>query len=212
MCILDNLSYLKDKDPIEVFKEWWQEAERHEKIPQANAMVLSTIVIGSTEQDVSVTSRVVLLKEVHEEELIFYTNYRSAKAYQLKHESALNFYWQALGRQVRMEGVTSKIDRKKSEQYWKTRPRESQISQYISEQSGKLDSRMTLEKKWQEAERKLAGKEVPCPYHWGGYGFNPHLIEFWLEKPYRLHDRLVFKKKFFSTFSKKKWKSHFLYP
>lgn len=209
---MENLSSLKDKDPIKIFEKWWQEAKEHKEIPQADAMVLSTIVFGHTEYDVKPVSRVVLLKEITQGELIFYTNYRSAKAYQLKHESALNFYWQALGRQVRMEGMAEKIDRKKSTQYWKTRPRESQISQYISEQSKKLDSRMILEKKWQEAERKFSGKEIPCPDHWGGYSFLPDLIEFWVEKSHRLHDRLVFKKKLFYGFSKQKWKSHLLYP
>ena len=210
---MENLSNLKDQHPLKIFKDWLKSAEEHPEIKQANAMVLSTIRPGPTgDNDFEASSRVVLLKEIYEGELIFYTNYYSSKAYELKHSSAVNFYWLALGRQVRMEGQASKIPREKSVQYWKTRPWESQISQYISNQSKKLESRAVLEKQYEQARKKFYGKEVPCPDHWGGYGFRPWLIEFWVEKPHRLHDRLVFKEKFFHLFSKKKWKSHLLYP
>ncbi len=212
---MESLSDLKDKDPIQIFENWLKSAEEALEVKEASAMVLSSIMhSGSSNRDFKVSSRVVLLKEVHEGNLIFYTNYKSPKAYQLrkKHKSALNFYWPALGKQVRMEGITAKIPRDKSVQYWKTRPQKSQISQYISEQSEKLESRTVLKKKWEEAQRKFYEKQVPCPDDWGGFGFTPLLIEFWLEKPHRLHDRIVFKKKFFGMLLKQKWVSHLLYP
>ncbi len=211
---MDRLSFLKNKDPVEIFKDWLKTAEEDPKVPQANAMVLSTIEwSGPADSDYKASSRVVLLKEVRDDgEMLFYTNYNSPKARNLKYESALNFYWQALGRQVRMEGVTLKTTRETSIKYWNTRPRESKLSQYISKQSEKLESRKELEKQYEQARQKFYGKEIPCPYHWGGYGFNPHLIEFWQEQAHRLHERLVFKKKLFGMFSKKKWKSHLLYP
>ena len=209
---MEELSSLKDKNPIDIFKDWLKTAEEKITAPhQANAMVLSTVYV-KTDNDFSVSSRVVLLKEVRDGDLIFYTNYHSQKAWELRQASALNFYWPELARQVRFQGVTSKIPREQSVKYWNTRSWESQISQYISEQSEKLESRAVLEKKRQEAEKKFYGKQVPCPFHWGGYAFTPWKIEFWVEKPHRLHDRLVFEEKMFSLFSKRKWKTYLLYP
>ena len=220
---MEDLSFLKDKEPLEIFKTWLQEAEEHSEIDQANAMVLSSChstskhtfkILGFnfSKQKFRVSSRVVLLKGIQEENLLFYSNYTSLKSDQLsKNPSALNFYWPALGKQIRLEGTTRLTHRSQSTQYWKTRPWESQVSQYISQQSAKLENRKILEKKWEEAQRKFYGKEVPCPHHWGGFAFQPHLIEFWRERPHRLHDRLVFAKK--SSFrSKKQWKSYLLYP
>lgn len=204
---MENLSTLRDKGPIQILKNWLREAEESTEINQANVMVLSSFNINP-EDKYKISSRVVLLKEITEGRLIFYTNYNSLKSHQLKNPSALNFYWPVLNKQVRLEGETKKADREKSLQYWKTRPRESQISQYISKQSEKLDNRNTLEEKWRETQKKFHGKEIPCPPHWGGIIFNPGLIEFWVEKPHRLHERLVFKK----DPTKKEWQSYFLYP
>ena len=209
---MENLSILQNQDPLQIFKNWLKEAKQHPDIKEPTAMVLSTIKYGLSANDFTVSSRVVLLKEVQNGELIFFTNYQSAKAYQIKYGVGLNFYWPALGRQVRMEGVALKTTRDISVQYWDTRPRESQISQYISEQSKKLKNREVLEKKRQEAEKKFYGKKIPCPQHWGGYGFTPHLIEFWSENPHRLHNRLVFEQKWLAMFSKKKWQTYLLYP
>ena len=207
---MNDLSILKDKDPIHIFNTWLKEAEEHPEINQANAMVLSNFN-RSTSHIGGVSSRVVLLKEIQEEMLIFYTNYNSVNKNELVHyPSALNFYWSAISKQIRLEGKITKIKREQSLQYWKTRSWESQISQYISKQSTKLEDPNILEKKWQEAQKQFHGKEVPCPPHWGGYAFSPHSIEFWMEKPHRLHDRLLFVKK--TGFLQKKWTSHLLYP
>jgi len=232
---MDNLSHLKDQNPINILKDWLHDAEKHPAISNFNAMVLSTpchipfttITLLPT---LRVTSRVVLLKEILEDKLIFYTNYKSLKyrrtittiivkyfiSFGERWFLALNFYWPALNRQVRLEGIMRKTSRETTLKYWKTRSKESQISQYISQQSQKLEDRQALEKKWQTTYQEFTQKEVPCPTHWGGVAFDPHLIEFWMEKPHRLHDRLVFKRSASSIFAfqkrKSKWKAHLLYP
>ena len=220
---MEDLSLLRDKEPIEILKIWLQEAEENSEIDQANAMVLSSchstlkykfkiLNFNLNKNKFRVSSRVVLLKGIQEENLIFYSNYTSLKSNQLANNpSALNFYWPNLGKQVRLEGKTRITHRSQSVKYWKTRPWESQISQYISQQSTKLESRKILEKKWNEAKKQFYGKEVPCPHNWGGFIFQPHLIEFWKERAYRLHDRIVFEKKGLLP-SKKHWRSYLLYP
>ena len=173
-----------------------------------------------------VSSRVVLLKEVQDNNLIFYTNYKSAKmkrfinyfsflsirglTFYFKRSVALNFYWPygPVPRQIRFEGTVKKTSIQKSNQYWESRSKESQISQYISKQSCVLKSLEELEKKWQESKVLFAGKKIPRPPHWGGLAFTPIKIEFWQEQPHRLHQRLLFKKKAFS----KKWATQLLYP
>ncbi len=204
---MENLSILKDKNPIQILKNWLREAEESPEISKANVMVLSSFNIR-LEGKHKISSRVVLLKEITEESLTFYTNYNSLKSHQLENPSALNFYWPALNKQVRLEGETKRTNRKKSLQYWKTRSRESQISQYISKQSEKLDRRSILEKKWKETQKKFHGEDIPCPPHWGGIIFSPNLIEFWVERPHRLHERLVFEK----DPIRKEWQSYLLYP
>ena len=168
----------------------------------------------------TLSSRVVLLKEVTEDSLIFYTNYKSLKSDQLKSSklASLNFYWPSLNKQVRLEGSIKQTSREKSLSYWKTRSFESQISQYISQQSRPLESRELLEQKWESAKNKFQGQPVPCPPHWGGFAVQPYFIEFWREQPHRLHERLFFTRKT-SLFpwknSQKKtnqWISTLLYP
>ncbi len=211
-----NLSDLRDKNPLDLFKAWFQEAKEHPEVPQAEAMVLSTALYhgGWHSHNQPVSSRVVLLKEIGSNSLIFYTNYQSLKARHLKYRplSGLNFYWPALNRQIRLTGKVKKIPREESLKYWRTRPFESQISQFISRQSKPLESRHLLEQKWQEAKKQFDGKEVPCPRHWGGLAFYPHVVEFWQEKPHRLHDRLRFTKKSTLFTRKIHWTSTLLYP
>ena len=207
---MDSLSALKNQNPIRILKKWLKEAEKLEETNHANTMVLSSFS-KQTNNQVRISSRVVLLKEIKKGELIFYTNYNSLKGQQIQNPVALNFYWPALGRQIRLEGRTKKINRKSSIQYWKTRSYESKLSQYISKQSSILENRNYLEQQWQEAKEKLHKKPIPCPAHWGGVAFNPNRIEFWVEKPHRLHDRLLFIKSTSKT-AKKRWKTQLLYP
>ena len=207
---MESLSALKNKNPLQILKKWLKEAKKLEETDHANAMVLSSCS-KQTNHQVRLSSRVVLLKEIKKEELIFYTNYNSLKGQQIQNPVALNFYWPALGRQVRLEGRTKKISRKSSIRYWKTRPYESKLSQYISKQSSTLENRNSLEQQWQEAKKKFQKKTIPCPVHWGGVAFSPKRIEFWVEKPHRLHDRLLFIKSRSKT-AKKIWKTQLLYP
>lgn len=207
---MESLSALKNKNPIQILKKWLREAEKLGDIDHVNAMVLSSCSKQRNHQ-IRLSSRVVLLKEIKKEDLIFYTNYNSLKGQQIQNPVALNFYWPALGRQVRLEGRTKKVNRKNSVQYWKTRPHESKLSQYISKQSSLLENRSYLEQQWQEAKKKFHKKSIPCPAHWGGVAFNPKRIEFWVEKPHRLHDRLLFVKSTSKT-AKKRWKAQLLYP
>ena len=227
---MQSLTELKDQNPIFILQQWLQEAQEHPEAKEPTAMVLSTIKYkfdpGAYKFNISAfhwpTSRVVLLKEIQADQLIFYTNYASDKGKQCSGLPvrlsgrqvyvALNFYWNYLGKQVRIIGKIKKTSREKSIAYWNSRSRESQISQYISKQSEKLDSRETLEKKWQEAQSQFAGKDIPCPAHWGGYAITAYFVEFWQERPHRLHDRLQFKRKegFFKKTSK--WTSTLVYP
>ena len=208
------LSEMRDKDPITLFKSWLKEAQDHPEVLEAEAMVLSTFSFIGAYADFA-SSRVVLLKEVQSESFIFYTNYQSMKARYLKYQpvACLNFYWPVLKKQIRLRGKVKKISHEESVEYWKTRSFESQLSQFVSQQSRPLESRELLEQKWQEAKKKFYGKEVPCPKHWGGFAFKPLAVEFWQERPHRLHDRLLFLKKRASFFTfKSEWKSRLLYP
>ncbi len=219
---MQSLAELKDQNPLLILQQWLKEARDHSEAKEPTAMVLSTIKYTFDPTSFCwPTSRVVLLKEIQQDQLIFYTNYKSNKG---KHCSglmiysfilpiyvALNFYWPYLGKQVHVIGKIKKTSREQSITYWNSRSRESQISQYISKQSEKLDSREILEKKWQEAQTQFAGKKIPCPSYWGGYAVTPHFIEFWQEQPHRLHDRLQFKSKGF--FKKtNEWISTLVYP
>ena len=217
----ETLSNLKDQDPIELLKAWLKEAQEHPEVKQATAMVLSNyggaFFMGAFPMGhiIRLSSRVVLLKEITSDSLLFYTNYKSLKGAQLQlgyRYVALNFYWPALNKQIRVEGTIRKIKREKSLEYWKTRPFESQISQFISQQSKPLENRSLLEQKWQEARKKFYGQPVPCPRHWGGFAVRPSLIEFWKEQPHRLHDRLLFIKKRKFWVRKSQWTSTLLYP
>ena len=224
----EHLSELKNNNPISLLKTWLKEAKDHPEVKQAEAMVLSSYGMASLfslpgknhwswVNSLRLSSRVVLLKEITSDSLIFYTNYKSLKGTQLHlglSYVALNIYWPALNKQIRIEGKVRKTNRTKSLEYWNTRPFESQISQFVSQQSKPLENRHLLEQKWQEAQKKFYGKPVPCPQHWGGVAVQPLLIEFWKENPHRLHDRLLFfkKSKFIFWTQKNQWTSTLLYP
>ena len=217
-----SLSKLTNQEPIGLLKAWLKEAQEHPEVKQAEAMVLSTFGYYSRMRGyryqpfAQISSRVVLLKELTKDSLVFYTNYKSRKGVHIHtmwlKRVALNFYWPALNKQIRIEGTICKTTREKSLEYWKTRPFESQISQFISQQSKPLENRQLLEDQWLLAKKQFAGKSVPCPQHWGGFAVQPDLIEFWCEKPHRLHDRLLFTKKRGFLFVSPDWTSTLLYP
>ncbi len=140
--------------------------------------------------------RVVLCKSWAADGFVFYTNYLSRKGLDLKQNpnAAAVFYWDPLFRQVKISGPVHKTSRLDSEAYWSSRPRESQLSQYISRQSQTVASRDELESAWQKAELEWRDKAILCPEHWGGYTLTPNEIEFWTGRPNRLHDRFIFEK------------------
>ena len=174
-----------DADPVAQFNAWLADAVR-ERIPEPNAMILSTVDAGGQPW-----SRTVLLKVCDARGFAFFTNYESAKARQLaaNPHAALTFLWVSLERQVNIAGTITKTSREESAEYFQTRPPGSQLGAWASQQSRVIADRAQLEKQFDEARAKFDGTEIPLPPHWGGYVLDPHTIEFWQGRRSRLHDR-----------------------
>jgi pyridoxamine 5'-phosphate oxidase len=177
-------------DPIKQFQIWFNDAITA-KLPLPEAMTLATAT-----PDGKPSARMVLLKQVDHDGFVFFTNYRSAKAEQLDVNpyAALVFYWSQLDRQVRVEGSVVRTSEQESRDYFKTRPRESQIGAWASAQSQAISGRDVLERRAQELEDLYAGREVDCPEYWGGYRLRPERIEFWKSRIGRLHDRILYQR------------------
>lgn len=177
-----------DRDPIRQFQMWLDDAIAA-NIPLAEAMTLATAT-----PDGRPAARMVLLKQVDHNGFVFFTNYQSAKARQLDANpyAALVFYWNLLERQVRVEGSVVRTSAEESREYFQTRPRESQIGAWASEQSEVIAGRDVLERRAQELETSYCDREIDCPEHWGGYRLKPERIEFWKGRIGRLHDRILY--------------------
>lgn len=191
-------------DPVEQFGRWFAEAEADSRIVFAEAVCLSTLGPGDTPE-----GRMVLLKDFDERGFVFYTNLESAKSRSLDgHARAgMTFYWQPLGRQVRVRGAVEVVSAAEADAYFASRPRGSRLGAWASDQSRVLDSRAALEDRLAAVEARFAGGEVPRPPYWSGYRIVPDAIEFWQEGASRLHDRFEYRRG-----GAGRWEMRRLYP
>ncbi|MBX9772887.1 MAG: pyridoxamine 5'-phosphate oxidase [Xanthobacteraceae bacterium] len=201
---LTSGDFTEADEPLRLFATWFEEAQRSEP-SDASAMTLATV------DDVGLPdARMVLLKGFDERGFVFYTNTGSAKGRELDRnpKAALVFHWKSLNRQVRLRGPVEAVEAAEADAYFATRARLAQIGAWASKQSAPLESRMAFEKAIALAMAKYAVGTVPRPPYWSGYRVKPLIMEFWHDRPYRLHDRIEFKR----AATEAPWSKTRLYP
>ena len=189
-------------DPFTLFDQWLADAQAAE-VNDPEAMALATTGVNGQP-----SVRMVLLKGHGRDGFTFYTNEQSAKGEQLAEnpQAALLFHWKALRRQVRIEGIVERVADAEADAYFASRGRDSQVGAWASDQSRPLDQRATFERRFDEVAHRYAGGDVPRPPHWRGYRVIPWRIEFWSDRPHRLHERRLF------TLDDNAWSEGLLYP
>jgi pyridoxamine 5'-phosphate oxidase len=189
-------------DPFQLFDDWFAEARAREP-NDPNAMALAT-----ADSDGRPSVRMVLLKGRGRDGFVFYTNQDSRKGQELAEnpQAALLFHWKSLRRQVRIEGKVARVSSEEADSYFATRGRDSQLGAWASSQSSPLSDRSEFERRYEEIRERFEGMQVARPPHWGGFRVEPQLIEFWTDRPHRLHERRLFKR------SGDRWSEGLLYP
>jgi pyridoxamine 5'-phosphate oxidase len=193
-----------NQDPIELFAAWFAEAKVSPLI-DPTAMALAT-----ASRDLMPSVRMVLLKQFDHEGLVFYTNLTSAKARDLQDnpQASVCFHWDTLKRQVRVGGAVERVSDAEADAYFASRPRESQLGAWASLQSQPMKERAEFEARLKQITEQYEGKTIPRPPHWSGFRILPTHVEFWSDRPFRLHDRLVYTRKN----PQDAWQTQILYP
>lgn len=193
----------KKENPFEHFDKWFKEAKDHKDVVEPEAMNIATAT-----KDGVPSNRMVLLKDHSPNGFVFYTNLESRKGGQLNEnpKAALCFYWEAMGRQVRIEGDVVQVSDEEADAYFNSRPLKSRIGAWASQQSRPLQSRTELVKKVAEYGAKMSAGKVERPPYWSGFRIVPSRMEFWQKGEYRIHDRICY------TLKDGNWESGLLYP